>query len=65
MHKADHLPFFGTLPHQVIHIPTFEAQYSSMKELVEQHRISEIDPAWLSLYFMVSVAFIVHERTVY
>lgn len=24
-----------------------------MRELVDQHRISEIDPAWLSLYFMV------------
>lgn len=38
---------------QIVHIPTFEAQYSGLKELVEQRRIDEIDPAWLSLYFMV------------
>ena len=41
---------------QIVHIPTFEAQYSGLKELVEQRRIDEIDPAWLSLYFMVGAA---------
>ena len=38
---------------QIVHAPTFEAQYRALRELVEQRRISEIDPAWLSLYFMV------------
>lgn len=38
---------------QIVHVPTFEAQYNALKMLVEQGRTEEIDPAWLSLHFMV------------
>ena len=42
-----------TWQHHVVHVPTYEAQLSALKELIQQGRIAEIDPAWLSLHFMV------------
>ena len=42
-----------TLVIQIVHVPTFEAQYTALKGLIEQNRSEEIDTAWLSLHFMV------------
>lgn len=50
-----HIPASRCHLKQIIHVPTFEAQYNAMRELIDQRRIGEIDPAFLSLYFMVSI----------